>query len=191
MEATPSTSAATDTVVGTAGDTTVPRTEQGPSTPQPAVLSASPVKSPAEEELQGKLNRVGTLNQLMHGYAQLRDLIKADTATQAYIAELESHALLPPLPDDQVLYSGSETYIEPPSGAIVSVRDTAQTVLSGVHALLNALSQQLRQPRISFTAFRAGDIALFMPVATDNRKIWMAFHANTPYRYLAEVGRVC
>jgi hypothetical protein len=140
-------------------------------------------------ELQSKFNRVGVLNQLMKGYAQLKDLIQTDATTQAYLAELESHALLPALSADELaLYSGDETYIEHPSGAIRPIKETVQAVVASVHALLFGLNHQLKYPKISFTDFRAGDIALFMPVMTENRKIWMAFHASTPYRYLADVS---
>eukprot|EP01038_Epipyxis_sp_PR26KG_P005054 gene5054-7055_t len=39
---------------------------------------------------------------------------------------------------------------------------------------------------ISFMDFQVGDIALFIPIIIDNKKLWGAFHANRPNRYLSE-----
>jgi hypothetical protein len=183
------TEAPADATVSTA-DADVPPIPAASTTSTTATPSKT-TSSSADVELQSKFNRVGVLNQLMKGYAQLKGLIQADTATQAYLTELESHALLPALRADELaLYSGDETYIEHPSGAIRPIKETVQAVVASVHALLFGLNHQLKYPKISFTDFRAGDIALFMPVMTENRKIWMAFHASTPYRYLAEVRAV-
>ena len=40
--------------------------------------------------------------------------------------------------------------------------------------------------KISFMNFKAGSIALFVPVDA-SRKVWMAFHSNKPNRFLAQV----
>jgi hypothetical protein len=88
------------------------------------------------------------------------------------------------------LYAGDETYIEHNTGAIRPIKETIQVVTQAVHALVFGLGQQLSNPRISFMDFKAGDIALFLPAAAENRKIWMAYHASTPSRYLAEVRTV-
>lgn len=40
--------------------------------------------------------------------------------------------------------------------------------------------------KISFMKFKAGSIALFVPVDA-TRKVWMAFHSNKPYHFLAQV----
>lgn len=46
--------------------------------------------------------------------------------------------------------------------------------------------EDMKNLKISFMNFAIGDIALFVP--TDERKtVWMAFHSNRPYRYLAQV----
>lgn len=41
--------------------------------------------------------------------------------------------------------------------------------------------------KISFMRFKAGSIALFVPVDT-TRKVWMAFHSNKPNHFLAQVS---
>ena len=54
-----------------------------------------------------------------------------------------------------------------------------------------AVKSQLSEPdeeelKISFMNFKAGSIALFVPVDA-SRKVWMAFHSNRPNRFLAQV----
>jgi hypothetical protein len=160
-----------------------------------AVGKGEPVSKPkspiAETELSGKLNKVGVLNQLMRGYSQLRTMVAADSVTQAYLKDLEGNAQLPPLGSEVVPYTGDETYIEHPTGTIRPIKDTINAVLHAVHALVYGLNQQLANPRISFMDFKAGDIALFLPAAAENRRVWMAYHASTPSRYLSEVRRLC
>lgn len=179
----------------------VPAPAPAPSTPStsaksvksPTAAEGRSMKSPAgisnsveSEELQSKLSKVGVLNQLMKGYAQLKQTIDADVTTQAYLADLEAHHTLPG--SEYTLYAGDETYIEHPSGAIRPIKDTMQEVQRAIHSLLFGLNYELKYPKISFMNFKAGDIALFMPSVPENRKIWMAYHASSPYRYLAEVG---
>jgi len=106
--------------------------------------------------------------------------------TLTYLADLDRQSLIPAVEDLDNVYSGDETYIEQPSGTIRPIKDTIQTVMKSVHALVFGLGYHLNHPKISFTDFQVGDAALFMPTQAENRKIWMAFHAGTPYRFLAE-----
>ena len=41
--------------------------------------------------------------------------------------------------------------------------------------------------KISFMNFKAGSIALFVPVDA-SKKVWMAFHSNKPNRFLSQVN---
>jgi hypothetical protein len=42
-------------------------------------------------------------------------------------------------------------------------------------------------PRISFTEFHSGELALFL-LGNKQRGIWMAFHSNRPYHFLSDVS---
>jgi hypothetical protein len=43
-------------------------------------------------------------------------------------------------------------------------------------------------PRIAFTEFHSGELALFL-LGNKQRGIWMAFHSNRPYHFLSDVSR--
>lgn len=178
---------ATSVEMPIAAPKTTPATPSSSAKSLKSPVNTSNTSSSAEgEELQAKLSKVGVLNQLMKGYSQLKQTIDADTTTQAYLADLEAHHSLPV--SEYTLYAGDETYIEHPSGAIRPIKETMQAVQRSVHALIFGLNHELKYPKISFMNFKAGDIALFMPSVPENRKIWMAYHASSPYRYLAEVS---
>ncbi|KAJ1431006.1 hypothetical protein B484DRAFT_395634 [Ochromonadaceae sp. CCMP2298] len=71
-------------------------------------------------------------------------------------------------------------------GMAAEMRLLSAEVTGSVSRLQRGLRFQLRHPKITYMDFRVGDVALFMPVVTGNRRIWMAFHSNALHRYLAE-----
>ena len=47
-------------------------------------------------------------------------------------------------------------------------------------------TEEEEEMKISFLSFKVGSIALFVPVDS-SKSTWMAFHANKPNRFLAQV----
>lgn len=62
-------------------------------------------------------------------------------------------------------------------------------VLEAAQKLGNILSKPRQDfPKLSFLNFQIGDIALFMPAISDNRRVWMAFNSGCPNYYLSQVS---
>lgn len=72
--------------------------------------------------------------------------------------------------------------------ALVQSGTMSETVKADETSVDETSSTAVRLPMISFMEFKAGDIALFIPHLNENRKNWIAFHANCPHHYLAEVN---
>ena len=185
------TDAGTAPITPVATTTATTATADVPRTPINLPISTTPghshkatTSSKSDEELASKLSRVGVLNKLLHGYKQLHNILTSDSLVQLYLSELSAHSPIPIAADS--LYTTDETYVDN-NGTIRNIKDTTADTLRATSEVMYALHTQLKYPKITFLDFKAGDVALFMPVDTENRKIWMAFHAGTPYRYLAQV----
>eukprot|EP01032_Pedospumella_encystans_P013316 gene13316-15338_t len=172
------------TTTSTTATADIPRTPINmPTSTTPSHSHKANTSTKSDEELAAKLSRVGVLNKLLHGYKQLHNVLTSDSLVQLYLSELSAHNPIPIAADS--LYTTDETYVDN-NGTIRNIKDTTADTLRATSEVMYALHTQLKYPKITFLDFKAGDVALFMPVDTENRKIWMAFHAGTPYRYLAQ-----
>ena len=86
-----------------------------------------------------------------------------------------------PIKMSKELQSGS-------TGSEELLSNLAHSVFTLISKMKQCLSHSLRNPVITFIDFQVGDVALFMPLHHDNRKIWIAFNSSSPYHFLSEVS---
>lgn len=73
-----------------------------------------------------------------------------------------------------------------PSLALAATLPTKPTAVTTAREKSQAIDAEEEELKISFMNFKAGSVALFVPVDA-SRKVWMAFHSNKPNRFLAQV----
>jgi hypothetical protein len=144
----------------------------------------------SESELQQKLGKVGVLGQLMKGFTLMNQLVQSNSLVSSYVNDAEFQALVgasSDTPKGEEITIGNETYIETGTHNVKPIKETVVETLGLVRSVVFGLNCELTNQKISFTSFKCGDLAQFVPIVVDNRKIWMAYHYGAPHHYLSEV----
>lgn len=84
------------------------------------------------------------------------------------------------------LHSENPSNFPPPSTCPPSLPSTTHQTAPCTEQTKPFVEADEEDLKISFMNFKAGSIALFVPVDA-SRKVWMAFHSNKPNRFLAQV----
>lgn len=154
------------------------------STAVSAVMSPPPTHSQQQvTEAQNEL-----IESFIESFRYIQSSLSEEASIGTQIQFLESHGYITGLPEvvkELRLLKGTIPAMEEESE---SLRDLVSSVFTLISKMKQCLSHSLRNPVITFIDFQVGDIALFMPLSTENRKVWIAFNSNSPYHFLAEVS---
>jgi len=143
-----------------------------------------PYKSLSIEDLQE------VIESFIDGFKWIQGTLSYEPVFQRHLDFLESHGYISNLPEsvDNLKILNSSFTVSPQDNSMEPVSILVRSVFDLVNKFSQCLASVLRNPVITFIDFRVGDIALFMPVNVDDRKIWIAFNSNCPYRFLSEAS---
>lgn len=160
------------------------------STAVSAVLTSPPPLSASAQALDE------LVDSFVESFRFIQNSLLEESAFRAQIQTLESLGFIKELPEavkNLRLLKGTlpiklSQELESGPGSEEQLGHLITSVFTLINNLKQCLTHSLRNPVITFMEFAVGDIALFMPLHTDNRKVWIAFNSNSPYHFLADVS---